>query len=76
MRLCFILLMALLYFRFVPGDALALVLTPAAFFLRMPLRGASGPGLIRGPVSAVSAILGDSRLEISGYCQNERGGCL
>ncbi len=52
------LLMALLYFRFVPGDALALVLTPAAFFLRMPCAVPLAMGLIRGPVSAVSAILG------------------
>lgn len=52
------LLMALLYFRFIPGDALALVLTPAAFFLQMPCSVPLALGLIRGPVSALSAVLG------------------
>lgn len=52
------LLMALLYFRFVPGDALALVLTPAAFFLRVPAAVPLGLGMLRGPVSSLSAALG------------------
>ena len=52
------LLTALLYFRFVPGDALALVLTPAAFFLRIPAAAPLALGMLRGPVSALSAALG------------------
>ena len=52
------LLMAFLYFRFVPGDALALVLTPAAFFLHIPGTVPLALGMLRGPVSALSAALG------------------
>ncbi len=52
------LLMALLYFRFVPGDSLALILTPAAFFLRIPGAVPLALGMLRGPLSALSAALG------------------
>lgn len=38
------LLMALLYFRFVPGDSLALVMTPAAAFLQIPCAVPAGAG--------------------------------
>ena len=52
------LLMALLYFRFVPGDSLALVMTPAAAFLQIPCAVPLALGILRGPVSALSAIFG------------------
>ena len=52
------LLMALLYFRFVPGDSLALVLTPAAAFLQLPCAVPLALGMLRGPVSALSAVFG------------------
>ena len=51
------LILALLYFRFVPGDAPALLLTPLAFSLHLPGAVPLALGLLRGPVSAVSAAL-------------------
>ena len=51
------LVMALLYFRFVPGDAPALLLTPLAFSLHIPSAVPLALGLLRGPLSAVSAAL-------------------
>ena len=52
------LLMALLYFRFVPEDALAVILTPVAYAFRVPLLVPVSFGLVHGPVSAVSVVLG------------------
>ncbi len=51
------LVMALLYFRFVPGDGAALMLTPLAFAVHMPAAVPLALGLIKGPVSAISAAL-------------------
>lgn len=51
-------LMYLLYFRIVPKDALALVLTPAACSIGIPCAVPMGLGLLREPVSAVSACMG------------------
>ncbi|MGN0362003.1 MAG: hypothetical protein ACI4ET_04105 [Bilifractor sp.] len=50
------LLMLLLYFRFVPKDALAIVLTPVAVSLHVPLTVPVVMGLMRGPVSAISIL--------------------
>ncbi|MCC6094621.1 MAG: hypothetical protein LIV24_06320, partial [Eubacterium sp.] len=50
------LLMLLLYFRFVPKDALAIVLTPVAVTLHVPLTVPVVMGLMRGPVSAISIL--------------------
>ncbi len=52
------LLMLLLYFRFVPRDALAILLTPIAFRLRVPAMVPVSLGLFGTPVSAVSAAFG------------------
>ena len=52
------LLMMLLYFRFVPKDALAILLTPVAYVLRVPLAVPLSLGMVRGPVSAISMIFG------------------
>jgi hypothetical protein len=52
------LLMVLLYFRFVPKDALAMILTPAAFVLHVPVVVPLTLGLVRGPLSAVTVICG------------------
>lgn len=51
-------LMYLLYFRFTPKDALAVVMSPAAFSLGMPCIIPLGFGLLRGPGSAVSVCIG------------------
>lgn len=51
-------LMYLLYFRFTPRDALAVVLTPVACSFGMPCVVPLGFGLLGGPVSAVSVSLG------------------
>lgn len=51
-------LMLLLYFRFVPSDASALLLTPIAFFFHVPAAVPISLGLLRGPESALSAIFG------------------
>lgn len=51
-------LMYLLYFRFTPKDALAVVMSPAAFSLGMPCFIPLGFGLLRGPGSAVSVCIG------------------
>ncbi len=50
------LLMVLLYFRFVPGDGLVLVLAPLAFYFQIPAVVPLALGLLRGPLSAVSGI--------------------
>ncbi|MGI6056627.1 MAG: hypothetical protein ACOYBD_06570 [Bilifractor sp.] len=50
------LLMLLLYFRFVPKDALAIILTPVAGALHMPMTVPVVMGLMRGPVSAITLI--------------------
>ena len=50
------LLMLLLYFRFVPKDALAIILTPVAGALHMPMTVPVVLGLMRGPVSAITLI--------------------
>lgn len=50
------LLMLLLYFRFVPKDALAIILTPVAGALHMPMAVPVVMGLMRGPVSAITLI--------------------
>ncbi|MDO4490438.1 MAG: hypothetical protein Q4B85_05185 [Lachnospiraceae bacterium] len=46
------------YFRFVPGDGLALVLTAATCNLGFPGIVPIGLGLMRGPVSALTAVCG------------------
>lgn len=56
--LIFFTLMYLLYFRIVPKDALAFVLAPAACSIGMPCAVPMGLGLLREPVSAVSACMG------------------
>ena len=50
------LLMLLLYFRFVPKDALVIILTPVAGALHVPMTVPVVMGLMRGPVSAISLI--------------------
>ncbi len=52
------LMMIVLYFRFVPKDALVIILTPVAFILHMPVAVPLILGLIRGPISAVSVVCG------------------
>ncbi|MDO4622223.1 MAG: hypothetical protein Q4B22_04645 [Eubacteriales bacterium] len=52
------LMMIVLYFRFVPKDALVIILTPVAFIFHMPVAVPMILGLIRGPVSAVSVVCG------------------
>lgn len=52
------LLMLLLYFRFVPGDALALLMSPLAFAFNIPGTVPLALGLLRGPVSAISGAFG------------------
>ncbi|MCF0144990.1 MAG: hypothetical protein HUJ73_00235 [Eubacterium sp.] len=52
------LLMLLMYFRFVPKDALVLLLTPVAFILNVSLAIPLCLGQIRKPVSALSMIFG------------------
>ena len=52
------LLMLLLYFRFVPKDALVILLTPVAFICRVPAAVPLALGQIRGPVSAFSVACG------------------
>ena len=52
------LLMVLLYFRFVPGDALAILLAPIAYTFRVPALLPITLGLTRGPISAASAAFG------------------
>lgn len=52
------LLMVLLYFRFVPKDALAIILIPVAFVFHVDAAVPVALGLIRGPVSTVSMIFG------------------
>lgn len=56
--LALILVMFILYIRFTPGDALILVLTPIACYLKVPCVIPIGCGLTRSPVSAVSAGFG------------------
>lgn len=51
-------LMLLLYFRFVPDDALVMVLTPVAFTFHVPLAVPMVLGLVGRPVSVVSVIMG------------------
>ena len=50
--------MALLYFRFVPKDAIILLLAPVAFRLDIPLLIPLTTGLLCGPVSAISVVCG------------------
>lgn len=50
--------MALLYFRFVPKDAIILLLAPVAFRLELPLLIPLTAGLLCGPVSAISVVCG------------------
>lgn len=50
--------MVLLYFRFVPRDALVLLLTPFAGILHVEAAVPLCLGLVRGPESALSAICG------------------
>ena len=52
------LLMVLLYFRFVPKDALAIILIPVSFIFHVDAAVPVALGLIRGPVSTVSMIFG------------------
>lgn len=52
--LCLFFVMALLYFRFAPKDALAVVLTPLLFGLKIPYFAPLAMGLIGTPASAVS----------------------
>ncbi|MEE8886427.1 MAG: hypothetical protein SOI56_07690 [Eubacteriales bacterium] len=52
------LLMVLLYLRFVPKDAFAVILVPVAFIFHVPAAVPIALGLLRGPVSSVSMILG------------------
>ena len=52
------LLVMLLYFRFVPKDALAILLTPVAYFCRIPPVIPMSLGQIRGPISALSVAFG------------------
>ena len=52
------LLMVLLYFRFAPKDALAILLTPAAFIARVPVAVPLCLGQIRGPLSAITIVFG------------------
>ncbi|MBR2562703.1 MAG: hypothetical protein IKE31_11235 [Eubacterium sp.] len=52
------LLMLLLYFRFVPKDALAILLTPAATIAGVPAAVPLSLGQIRGPSGAFSVIFG------------------
>ena len=52
------LLMLLLYFRFVPKDALAILMSPAAFICKMPAAVPLSLGQVRGPASAFSVICG------------------
>ena len=47
-----------LYFRFVPGDALALLMSPLAFAFNIPGTVPLALGLLRGPVSAISGAFG------------------
>ena len=50
--------MVLLYFRFVPKDAIILLLSPVAFVLNIPLIIPLTAGLLCGPISAISVICG------------------
>ena len=50
--------MALLYFRFVPKDAIILLLSPVAFMLNIPLIIPLTTGLLCGPISAISVVCG------------------
>ena len=52
------LLMVILYFRFVPQDALAILVTPLAYTLHAPAVVPLVLGLTRPPISAVSAVFG------------------
>lgn len=52
------LLMTLLYFRFVPKDALAVLLTPVAFICRVPVAVPLCLGQIRGILSSISVAFG------------------
>lgn len=52
------LLMILLYFRFVPNEAWAIIMTPVCFILHMPLLVPLSLGLIGGGTSVVSAMFG------------------
>lgn len=56
--LALILVMVILYGRFTPQDALILILTPAAFALKVPCVIPLGCGLTRSPASAISAGFG------------------
>lgn len=51
---CLFLVMALLFFRFSPKDALVVVLTPVCFGLKIPYVVPLAMGLIGAPASAVS----------------------
>lgn len=53
--LVLMLLLMLLFLRFTSQDNLALVLTPAAFALRIPAAVPIGSGLLRGPACTVSS---------------------
>jgi hypothetical protein len=52
------LVMVLLYFRFVPRDALVMLLTPLAGMLHLEAAVPLCLGLVRGPESALSAVCG------------------
>ena len=56
--LALILVMFILYIRFTPGDALILILTPIACYMKVPCVIPIGCGLTRSPASAVSAGFG------------------
>ena len=56
--LALILVMFILYIRFTPRDALILVFTPIACYLKVPCVIPIGCGLTRSPASAVSAGFG------------------
>ncbi len=52
------LLMLLVYFRFVPSDALVVILTPVCFALKIPYVIPLVCGLALSPLSAISACFG------------------
>ncbi len=49
--------MLIMYFRFVPKDALAMIMTPAAFVFHAPVMLPLAMGLIRGPLSALTIVM-------------------
>ena len=49
--------MLIMYFRFVPNDALAMIMTPAAFVFHAPVMLPLALGLVRGPLSALTIVM-------------------